>query len=77
MVLCNEFGVRKVTALSDMEKQIILAMAQNDLNVSYTAKTLNRSRNGLDYHLNKIKKKTGLCPTSFYDLIELLEMAKE
>lgn len=63
-------------ALSDLEKQIILAMAENDLNVSYTAKTINRSRNGLNYHLDKIKRKTGLCTTCFYDMIELLSMAK-
>lgn len=33
-------------------------------------------RNNVVYHIGKVKKLTGLDPTVFYDLVKLVQMAK-
>lgn len=63
--------------MNDIERKFILALAENDMKVCKARKSVFFSDTGFRYHLNKIKKETGLSPWNFYDLIRLVEMAKE
>jgi carbohydrate diacid regulator len=63
--------------MNSKEKEMILALAEHDMNISKTADGLYYHRNTITYRLNKIKEKYFLDPTNFYDLIKLVEMAKE
>ena len=58
----------------DMEKDIILAMADYSMNVSEVSKKLYYGRATIDRHIRRIKKETGLDPKNFYDLNKLLEV---
>lgn len=62
--------------LTDVDIQIVLALADNNMNESETARALFMHRNNVVYHIGKIKKLTGLDPTNFYDLGDLVQMAK-
>lgn len=63
--------------LTDREKEIILAMAACDMNKTNAAAKLYFHRNTMAFHMDKIRKKTGLDPRRFYDLVKLLEMVNE
>ena len=56
---------------------IILTLADNRMQVATTARKLYCHKNTVTYHVNKIKKLTGLDPLNFYDLIKLVKQAKE
>ena len=62
--------------LTNIDLQIILALADNNMNVSEVARALFMHRNNVVYHIGKVKKLTGLDPTNFYNLGELVQMAK-
>jgi sugar diacid utilization regulator len=68
---------RSDNKLSEREIEILLGMARNILSVKRTADSLFFATNSVIYHANRIKMKTGLDPTDFYDMVELLKMAKE
>lgn len=53
-------------------RQVILTLADADLNVNETARRLFLSRNTVEYHIEKIKRRTGLDPTKFHGLCKLL-----
>lgn len=63
------------TRLNRTEREVIKAFASNDMNLSKAAKEIYLSRGGAFYRLNLIRKKTGLNPFRFYELIELLKEA--
>ena len=63
--------------LTDREKEFILALAECNMSVSAVAENRYFHRNTIHYHLEKVKKRTGLNPKNFYDLIALVAMAKE
>ena len=63
--------------LSAREKEVILALADNDMNVSAASVKLFQHRNTTVYNIEKIKRKTGLNPMIFYDLVKLVEAAKK
>lgn len=69
-------GRKWVYDMTNIEKTLILAYAECDMNISKTARTTHYSRNGVVYQLNKIHKKYGLNPIVFYDLVELVDRAK-
>ena len=54
-----------------------MEFAENDMNMSETARVLHVARQTVLYHLQKVYKKTGLNPLVFYDLVELLDMREE
>ena len=62
--------------MTEREKEIVLALARNDMNVSKTAKDLHFHRNNMTYHIEHITKKYNLDPRKFYDLIQLIEAAR-
>ena len=63
--------------LKEIDRRIIRAFAQNDMNVRRTAISLYMARNTVLYHIEKIRAETGKDPRVFYDLCELLLCATE
>lgn len=57
--------------------EFLKELANNNLNVSETARKMHYHRNNIVYHVEKIKEETGLNPVKFYDMIKLLHMFKE
>lgn len=57
--------------------RIIMAMANHSMNVGEVARQLFMHRNTVIYHLDKVKRQTGLDPRRFYDLVELVKTAQE
>ena len=65
-----------LTNLTDLDVQVILAFAENNMNASQTSNSLFMHRNTVVYHLDKVKRKTGLDPCNFYDLMKLIEIER-
>lgn len=63
--------------LTDVDVQVVLAFADNDMNVSETSRKLFMHRNTTHYHLERVGKRTGLSPLKFYDLVQLVGILKE
>lgn len=62
--------------LTEVDFQIILEMADNNMNETETARVLFMHRNNVVYHIQKIKRLTGLDAAIFYDLVKLVEIAR-
>lgn len=58
--------------MTAQDAEIILAFADNNLNVSQTAKAMSYSRSAVVYHLEKIKDETGLEPMNFWNMVNEL-----
>ena len=63
--------------LSEDRCKIIIALADNKMNVSEVSRQLYMHRNTVAYHINRIKQITGKDPLNFYDLYRLVMLAKE
>lgn len=59
------------------DAHIVIAMANHNMNATDVARAIFAHRNTVLYHLNKVKRQTGLDPRRFYDLIELVKLAQE
>ena len=57
--------------------KVVLAMADNRMRVTEAAKALYMNHTTVLYHIKLIKAITGKDPMNFYDLIDLVELAKE
>ena len=62
--------------MTNMDAEIILALADNNMNVSEASRKIFVHRNTLNYHFKKILKETGLNPCNFYDLSALVPIAR-
>ena len=62
--------------MDERDVKIILALADNRMNVSSVAVALFMHRNTVVYHIEKIKRITGLDPTDFHDLCKLVQMVR-
>ncbi len=62
--------------MTQTEKRVIIGFADNDMNLSKTARVLHYHPNSLRYHFPRITEKYNLNPLKFYDLIKLVEMAR-
>lgn len=62
--------------LSEKRIDIILSLADNRMNVSEVARKQYMSRNTVVYNIERIREITGKDPLDFYDLHELVRMAK-
>ena len=60
--------------MDELDVQVVLALADNRMNVSEAARVLYMHRNGVSYRIKKIRRITGLDPLNFYDLYKLVEM---
>ena len=63
--------------MTERMAEIIVALADNDLNVSAVADNLYMDRNTVYYHIDKIRKQLGKDPTKFYDLCKLFPIARD
>ena len=63
--------------LTPVRCRIILALANNSMRVSRAAQAIEMNHSTLLYHLKWIKAITGKDPMNFYDLIDLVRMARE
>lgn len=63
--------------MTKQDARIVAAMADCNLRPSEVARREYMHRNTVLYHLDKVKRETGLDGRCFYDLIELLKIAKE
>ena len=59
------------------DAHIVIAMANHNMNVTDVARAIFTHRNTVLYHLDKVKRQTGLDPRRFYDLVELVKIAQE
>ena len=63
--------------MTKQDARIVAAMADCNLRPSEVARREYMHRNTVLYHLDKVKRETGLDAQNFYDLIKLLEIVKE
>ena len=63
--------------MTPIQTKIIRCLADFDMSVGKVAAHLHYHRNSIEYHIEAIKKSTGLHPKKFYDLCKLLELIKE
>ena len=61
--------------LTEREKQVVIAYAENDNNMRKTAKALYMAQPNVFYHIEQIQKRTGLNARNFFDLGKLLKAA--
>ena len=59
---------------TELDIKTLVEFANNNMDLSKTARKLFLSRTAAAYHLEKIKNKTGLDPLNFYDLVQLLKL---
>lgn len=71
-----EIWLKSKTKISNREKDVIFALAENNLNVSEVARKLFLNRNTVLYHIGEIKRISGFNPLDFYDLQKLIERVK-
>lgn len=62
--------------MTDLDAEVILALADNGLNITQAANSIYRHRNTVVYHVNAIKRETSLNPTDFWDMQKLVPMAQ-
>ena len=65
------------TEINCREKEVLKAMADANLNVTEAAILLWIARGSVIYHIQKIKRKTGLNARNFYDMVKLLKYIEE
>ena len=56
------------------EKEIVQAMADNWLSQTKAGREIFLSYRTVDYHVSAIRKRTGLDPRDFWDMIRLVQM---
>lgn len=60
--------------MTNLDKQVIIAMADNRMNITDAANALSYHRNSVIYHIKKVKEETGLDARDFHDLCKLFVM---
>lgn len=58
--------------LTERDREVVLAFAKNNMDAAKAARDMPMHRNSVIYHLERVKKKTGLNPLVFYDLVKLV-----
>lgn len=61
-------------AMTATDWKCVKAYADRGMDATKAARSIYYHRNTLNYHLKCAKKKTGLDPKNFYDLIKLIEL---
>lgn len=69
--------MKKFFDLTEKDIEIIFAYAENNMRTTETAYQIYVHRNTVEYHLDKVKRKTGLDPKKFYDLVKLISELTE
>ena len=58
------------------DNEILVAFAENSMNICSTGRKLDMHRNTIRYRLDKIQKETGLNPYNMFQLVELLRLKR-
>mgnify|MGYP003466097130 CR=1 FL=1 len=74
---CATETVEIDSRLDERDAKIILGLADSQMNVSEVGRQLFMHRNTIVYHIDKIRKVTGLNPLNFYDLFKLTYVARQ
>lgn len=61
--------------MTELQGEIIIAFAENDMSIRRTADAIQYAPQNIQYHLERIREKTGLNPRNLFDLVKLYEMA--
>ena len=73
---CKIYGsTEKGKTMNELDKKVIIALADNRMNITDAANHLNKHRNSVIYHIEKIKQKTGLDARDFHGLCKLYAVA--
>ena len=62
--------------MTKLDAQAVLMFADCNMNAAEASRRMYMHRNSVTYHLDKVKRDTGLDAQNFYDLIKLVDMAK-
>lgn len=62
--------------MTDKDKEVILALANFNMDVAKTSRAIYAHYNTIRYHVRRIKEETGLNPMNFYDLHKLVGIAR-
>ena len=62
--------------MTQRDKEVLVAFAENSMNVSLTSRKLYMHRNTVEYHLQKVIRETGLNPYNLFELAELLGLKR-
>ena len=62
-----------MNVLTEVDRAVLLSYADNNMNMSATARDSYLCRGSVEYHLNRVRQKTGLDPFKFHDLVELIQ----
>ena len=63
--------------LTEQEVRIIKALAENNMKVKPAAKAIPASHMYIRYNIEKLKRRTGLDPRNFLDLMKLWQIVEE
>ena len=62
--------------MTEQQALIVLAYADNDMSLTRASRELPYHIHTVDHHLSRVHKATGKDPRRFYDLVELVPIAK-
>lgn len=62
--------------MTDLQAEVVVALADSGLRLNTAAKKLYRHVSTIHYHVDVIRRCTGLDPLDFYDMQKLVPMAK-
>ena len=62
--------------MTEMQAVVVIAFADNNMNMQATARQLYYHRNTVVYNIAKVREQTGKDPMNFYDLCKLLPIAR-
>ena len=63
--------------MTRLQAEVIIALAANGLRSKSAGKSIFKTKSAIKYHAETIKKQTGKNPYDFYDMCELLPIAKK
>lgn len=72
----KEVAKEQPKELSDLDRQVIIALASSNMNRSSAGRKLNFVRKTIEYHESRVKQITGLDPSNFFDLHKLVQMVR-
>lgn len=76
LAACEESQEVCGDSMTEQQKEVVLAIAECNMNVSEAARRIYRHRQTVEYYCRQMIELYGLDQRNFYDLVMLVEMAK-
>ena len=70
-------SAKKYLSKDRFAAEVIVALADNSMNVTDTANAMYVDRGTVHYRVKKIRENTGMNPFNFYDMCKLLPVARK